>query len=208
MEDKKIAKISLLAMMVIFFIVTVSCLAYACFVEKNVIIFVIFFLSSILTYGIGYALYKTGNLPWTNWFKKFFDKNKKRKEEGVMIRESVLERFKLPQNIVLQTLDIIDNLIGKSQKGGLVLSEKDMILEKLFFLCVLEQWMGGIGKKRIIGAEEAEQDLNQRIEIFFKPFKLEANIKDEKKQGQNQQKYTVHLETVKKEIINLLLLYK
>lgn len=121
------------------------------------------------------------------------------------IERGILERFKLPKEEIYDVLDVIDNQVEKGRKDGLIIMEKDEILEKFYFLCMLEQWGGMAAAKKNLGAEKVEKDINDRIGIFFQPFKLESDIiKSEIEQEKNQQRYTAHLEAVKKGIISLI----
>lgn len=118
------------------------------------------------------------------------------------IEKDVLGRFKLSEKEINSVLDIIESQVEKSHKeDGLMIMEKDLILEKFCFLCIFEQWDGVVGAKTL-GLKKIEKDIDDRIKTYFHPFKLESGIKNITEQEKNQQKYTAHLEAVKKAIID------
>ncbi len=63
------------------------------------------------------------------------------------IEKGILERFKLSEKEINNVLDIIESQVEKSRRDGLVIGENDLVLEKFYFLCMLEQW-GGFEKTK------------------------------------------------------------
>ncbi len=120
------------------------------------------------------------------------------------IEKGILERFKIPKEEIHNVLDVIDNQVEKSRKDGLIIMEKDLVLEKFYFLCVIEQWGGFKKTKRDYSSDFAAKELEERIKTFFHYFNLENNVQDEMEKEKNKQVYIAHLEEVKKGIISLI----
>ncbi len=118
------------------------------------------------------------------------------------IEKGILERFKLREKEINNVLDIIESQVEKSRRDGLVIGENDLVLEKFYFLCMLEQWGGFEKTKRNFSFDYAAKDLDERVKIFFYHFNLENNVQNEMEKEKNQQKYFSHLEAMKKAVLS------